>query len=350
MTIFNNIFIIGLGLIGGSFARALKKYNSQQIIGAYDKNYDNLSLAKLQKTIDYTIDLQANKTSISDIDLIVISTPLSTYNQIFRQINHIISKNTIVIDLGSVKNFAIPKNIKNFIPCHPIAGLHQSGFEYSDEKLFDNKQIIICRDQQKLKDDRILSLFKSLNLKYCFMDSVKHDKIYALISHLPQFLSFLFLDLTPKDLNINDSFYKSFRLNKSNPEIWADVFKLNEVNIGNYYIDFFDNLKNNIDNINNCAVILDKINFYHKKYDNLLEKSVVDEKFFCYNFKSIFFRVLMVISYLEIKEIEDLKEYYGNGFKDFISILNIFNLNQEILISEMKKSQNSLQEIFKELN
>ncbi len=347
---FKNIFIIGLGLIGGSLAKALKKQNPKQIIGAFDQDQNTIKLALNQKIIDYG---QISLEKIDqEIDLIVICTPLSSYQNIFDRLVQLNKTNSTIIDFGSVKNFKIPKKLTNFIPCHPLTGSHLSGFENSQQDLFANSLMIICKQDSFLKNNHLINLFSTLKLNCQFMSCKEHDQIFALTSHLPQFLSFLILQSADKitEINKSNSFYKALRLDKSDPKIWHDIFKSNERNIEKYYLEFFDNFSKNIFKLTDNLTILNKINFFYKKYQAFCSYENLDEQLFYDNFVNLFLRVIIVISFLEIKDLKKFENFIGNGFKDFISILQIAQLNPNKIGMLIDKNLQNFQKIFNSLN
>lgn len=336
--LFEKTLIVGLGLIGGSFAKALHQHKISKEIFAFDLDLEAIDLAKN----DGIIDGGADNLALLDkkFDFIVIATPLSVYEEIFDEISNYISPKTIIIDLGSLKNFIteiLPKNLeRNFIGCHPIAGSEKIGFENSDAELFLNKKFIICKDSKNdsAMIQKVEDLVKIIGCNVDFLDTKKHDEIYALVSHLPQFLSFLTKEFSPK--NIKDEFLKTaFRLDDSDPEIWADIFELNEENMEEFYVKFFDNLEKNI----NVTPSSEKAEF-----------NVTDIEFFETNFAAIFFRALVVKSYLEIPEIKTLKTYAGSGFRDFASIINILNYDPEKLKNLIQKNQRKITKIFDSLS
>ncbi len=247
--IFQKTLIVGLGLIGGSFAKALRQHKISAEIFAFDLDLESIDLAKNDGVINGGADnfLMLEHT----FDLIVIAAPLAAYEEIFAEISEAISPKTIVIDLGSLKNFIteiLPKNLaQNFVACHPIAGSEKNGFENSDAQLFLGKKFVICptakNDLEAVK--KVENLAKEIGCSVELVDAKKHDEIYALVSHLPQFLSFLTKEFSPK--NIKDEFFKTaFRLDDSDPEIWADIFELNDENMEKFYVEFFDALEKEI--------------------------------------------------------------------------------------------------------
>lgn len=310
---FSKTLVIGLGLIGGSFAKALRQHKISEKIYAYDLDPDALEAAMKSGVIDDFVMLDDE---LSDFDFIVLASPLSTYEKLIAALKNKIAKDAVIIDLGSIKNLTIKKKLgANFIPCHPIAGSDKTGFENSDAALFTAKKFIICPencDEKSLK--KVVEVAKEISSEVEFLEAKKHDEIYALVSHLPQFLSFLTKDFSPKKLT-NEFLKTAFRLDNSNPEIWNDIFKLNENNLEKFYLEFFDNLEKNIKTPNHSPLTT---------YDlPLTTHDLLDP--------NILFRVLVVKSYLEIKQIESYKNYAGSGFRDFTSIIAVLNSDPEKL-------------------
>lgn len=337
--IFNKSLIIGLGLIGGSFAKALRKNDVSAKIYAFDQDPDSLEKAIKSGVIDDFIMLDEK---ISDFDFIVLATPLSAYKKIFETIDGKISPQAIIIDLGSLKNPVlkiVPKNLRpNFIACHPIAGSEKTGFENSDAELFLGKKFIICpenSDQNALK--KVEEVVKKIGANFEVLEAKKHDEIYGLVSHLPQFISFLTKDLSPK--KITDDFFKTaFRLDNSDAEIWGDIFKLNDENLEKFYLEFFDHLEVAVKNPQNLK--------------NTTETTLkeFDEKFFEENFAAIFFRAIIVASYLQISEIKNFQNYAGSGFRDFTSIAAILNYEPEKLEKLIQKNRSQILKNFNSLS
>lgn len=347
---FNTIFIIGLGLIGGSFARLIKNNNKSLKIIAHDLDKESLAEALKDKVIDGVFDLKKdNINNLPVIDLIVIATPISSYSAIFDNIN-LINKDAKVIDLGSVKNFKFKNTPKNFTPCHPIAGSEKSGFENSNFELFSNSKLIVCKKEQNLDQD-LKAFFVKNSLKIEYLDAKTHDEIYGLISHLPQFLSFLLSDFVPK--NLDNSFKKPFRLIESDPKMWQDIFNFNQSSLEKYYNVFFENLDKNLALLKNRSQIENLLTYSDKlriENNDSFNNYNFNEKFFEDNFDVIFFHFLVVISYLEIEQIKLFKNYHGNGFRDFTSLINLLDFDHEKIINLAEKNSGKINKIFKEIS
>lgn len=348
--IFNKILVIGLGLIGGSFAKACFKNKLCEEIYACDLDIESIEEAK---KLNIVKNLTLLEEDLADFELIILATPLRFYNEIIKKISNKISQKAIIIDLGSIKNLEIKNKIlplnlrKNFIPCHPIAGSEKVGFLNSDANLFFEKKFIICPENCDLVAlEKVENLLIRIGGKIEKLDAKKHDEIYALVSHLPQFLSFLTVEFSAK--KITDNFFqKTFRLNNSDPEIWQDIFKLNEKNLEKFYLKFFENLERNIFS---CT----KANFLQNKKHLIDFLEISDENFdinfFEENFVAIFFRFLVVISYLEIKEIKEYQKYSGSGFKDFSSIIAILNFDNIKINDLIVQNHQKITKIFNSIS
>jgi len=346
-TIFSKTLIIGLGLIGGSFAKALRQNKISEKIFAFDLDLEAIDFAKNIQAIDGGAD---NFLMLDEnFDLIVIATPLLSYEEIFDEIATNILPKTTIIDLGSLKSFIaeiLPKNlIANFIGCHPIAGSEKIGFENSDSKLFLDKKFIICPTSKNdpLSIKKIENIAKEIGCNVDIIEPKKHDEIYALVSHLPQFLSFLTKEFSPK--NIKDEFFKTaYRLDFSSPEIWSDIFELNDANMEKFYIEFFENLEKEIS--------LFKADSSISTANNALPdfiKTGDDLTFFEENFAEIFARAFVVKSYLNLPQINDFKKYAGKGFEDFSSIISIFNYEEILLADLVSKNRKKIIKILNSL-
>ena len=344
--IFKRVLVIGLGLIGGSFAKAIKSSFPNNQIFAFDFDIDAIELAKKEGVIDGFCLLEDD---LSEFDLIVIACPLASYSDIFKKLaNSNLSQHAVIIDLGSLKSFIgkiLPSKIKTqFIGCHPIAGSDKTGFVNSSQNLFLDKKFIICSEN---KNAQLLNLIAKIGGKTEFLDAKKHDGIYALVSHLPQFLSFLVKEFSPK--NLTPEFFKNaFRLDNSSPEIWQDIFKLNEKNLEKFYFEFFDNLEKNINSFDGKNLDFWR-NLEAQKIKNNQTISI-DQKFINDNFASIFFRYLVVLSYLQIAEIKNYQGFAGSGFQDFTSIAEIVKCDIANFPDLIAKNKNKINQFFNSLS
>jgi len=250
----NNVFVIGVGLIGGSLCLDLKKIFPEIKIHGIDISEDSLDLAIKLNLIDHKSGFEA----LNIADLVLIATPVDIANNIIIDVLDIINEKTLVIDFGSTKNNICDKvtdhrNRRNYLASHPIAGTEFSGPESAFSGLFNDKTIILCdtekTDQKLLKTAE--DIFNSINMNIRYMDSLSHDKHIAYVSHLSHISSFMLgktvMDKEKNENNIFDmagsGFESTVRLAKSSPEMWAPIFKLNKDNIIESLDEYILNLK-----------------------------------------------------------------------------------------------------------
>ena len=255
------IGIIGLGLIGGSIALKLKEVNNKIIIYGFDQNTDSLDYS-LKNNI---IDKRFNPDSLIGFDYIFLAIPVESIKKQLKIILDKISKETLVIDLGSTK-YQICNSVKthnnrsNFLAAHPIAGTEFSGPLAAQKDLFNNKVMILC-ETENTNTSLLLSaieIFKKLGMTIKTMDSLEHDKHIAYVSHLSHISSFMLgktvMDKEDDEQTIYDmagsGFESTVRLAKSSPEMWSSIFIENKNNI-------IESLEEYILNINNFKKLIE---------------------------------------------------------------------------------------------
>ena len=192
---FNEITIIGPGLIGASIGQAIKKKKLCKNIVGIDLSKKNLNDALKLNAIDEArlkIDVK-----IQNSPIIFICTPVRSVDKILEKISFYSKKNQIVTDVGSVKRIFSKKtlnhNNKKFslVPAHPIAGTEHSGAKNSDKNLFKNKWCIITPVGKIDKSVKLISeIWKIIGMKISYMKMGEHDKIMSMTSHLPHLIAF----------------------------------------------------------------------------------------------------------------------------------------------------------------
>ena len=257
-----NIYIVGVGLIGGSFAIELRDiFNNSNIIGI-DTSAQNLKIAK-QKNI---IDSHAEINGITNPFMIIIAVPVKAIIKILPKIFEFILPETLVVDFGSTK-LSICKNIQthklrsNFLAAHPIAGNEFSGPNAAVKGLFTNKTMIICENNKTNNKlvNLAINIFKDLKMNISFMDPESHDKHIAYVSHLSHISSFMLgktvIEEGKNEKNIFDmagsGFESTVRLAKSSPKMWTDILEDNKLNITEALDDYIYNLNKTRELINN---------------------------------------------------------------------------------------------------
>ena len=249
----NNVFVIGVGLIGGSLCLDIKKIYPKVKIYGIDSSVDNLDLAVKLNLIDFKTSLD----NLNKADLVLISTPVDVANKIIIDVLNNINSKSLVIDFGSTKTNICSKVInhkkrKNYLASHPIAGTEFSGPKAAFLGLFSNKTIILC-DCEKTDTNLLTTaenIFRSMQMNIRYMDSFSHDKHIAYVSHLSHISSFMLgktvMDKEKNENNIFDmagsGFESTVRLAKSSPEMWAPIFELNKENIVESLEEYIVNL------------------------------------------------------------------------------------------------------------
>ena len=248
-----HISIIGVGLIGGSFALDLKRLIPGVSICGIDHNEKHLTEALELGIIDKIADLE----SVRSADLVVLALPVNAAINVLLQVLELISDQTIVIDMGSTKQaickaVAIHPKRANFLATHPIAGTEFSGPSAALTGLFKNKTNIICELEKTSTalSTQVIALFETMGMHIRYMTAVDHDKHIAYVSHLSHISSFM-LGKTVIDKEKNESdifdmagsgFESTVRLAKSSPAMWTPIFEQNKENVIETLTEYIQNL------------------------------------------------------------------------------------------------------------
>lgn len=230
--------LIGVGLIGGSFALDLKQRGLVQTVIGIDLNQQNLRDALALGVIDRASS-QIDADSIRNADMVLIATPVSTLPDICATIAPHLSEHTIVSDVGSTKQSALnaycqalPHHLPHCIAAHPIAGSDKSGAVAAHTGLFKQKKLILCPHEQQNPDDlnKIETLWQAIGAEVHHMSAERHDSIFAAVSHLPHLFAFSYVHqmLDNPDgaeyLSFAGSGFRDFtRIAASHPQMWTDI-------------------------------------------------------------------------------------------------------------------------------
>ena len=257
----NSIVIIGLGLMGGSVAKALKNKNPDISISAFDHNNSALDLALDVGIIDQKISTleEINQLTSDDVDIIIIAVPVIESLKVFDAINGLFNSEITITDTASAKllisnhleeNYSSPTNI---ILSHPMAGSHNTGVGYADEAMFSNKKVLIT-ELLNPKDHcmkLVTDLWEGLGATVFKIDPVRHDEIMSYASHLPHVISYAVLNSIMKNSNKDITTFsagglKDFvRIAGSDPKMWTDIFLSNKESI----LKAIDAYKDSLDEI-----------------------------------------------------------------------------------------------------
>lgn len=246
--------MIGIGLIGGSFAIDIKNKYPETVIHGISRKDETLN-----KAIDLKlIDKKATLEDVKHADLVIISIPVDATVKMLPTILDKIGDNTLVLDAGSTKEEICkvvedhPKR-RNFLACHPIAGTEKSGPTAAIPNLYVGKTNIICEVEKttfKLQE-KALKLFTEIGMRIRYMDPVSHDKHIAYVSHLSHISSFMLgKTVIEKERNEKDifdmagsGFASTVRLAKSSPAMWTPIFKQNKENVIESLEEYINNLQ-----------------------------------------------------------------------------------------------------------
>ena len=238
--IINNISILGLGLIGGSFAKAVKHADKNISISAFDKP-EILKKALQEKVINKEL---VSSDDALNSDLILIAMPIEQSLEVFRELSPKLKQNQIISDLCSVKGIFADewKTLKSkgkYFGAHPMTGKEKSGYDNSDLLLYENSVFIICTENEN--DDILKSYVDFIKLtgaRIVLLDAHQHDKITAHVSHLPQLLSVLLMNqVNNKKDNISmldfaaGGFRDMTRIASSDFRIWEYIIRYNKTDI-----------------------------------------------------------------------------------------------------------------------
>ena len=268
--------IIGLGLMGGSFALDFKSIYPKSKIFGFDKSKKNENRALELGLIDELITLE----QISKVDVVLVAIPVDKSLEELPKILNSVNKDTLVFDVGSTK---LPiceallnhPNRKNFLATHPMAGTEFSGPNAAVEGLYLNKNNIVCEIEKTNPKiyKKALRIFKMLNMNIIKMDSKSHDVHVAYVSHLSHISSFMLgktvIEKEKNEKNIFDlagsGFESTVRLAKSSPATWTPIFLQNKNNLVlaiNEYISNLNQIKEMIEenNYSTLSSILNNTN------------------------------------------------------------------------------------------
>lgn len=246
--------IIGIGLIGGSFARDLRKVQPAMTLLGIDRNTGHL-----QRAIELgLLDAKAEWEDLKTADLVLVSIPVNSLAVELPHILNHVGEETLVFDAGSTKveicqSVTDHPNRRNFLACHPIAGTEFTGPDAAVSGLFEGKTNIICEVEQTAFriQERALELFRQMGMRIRYMNPIAHDRHIAYVSHLSHISSFMLgKTVIEKEKNERDifdlagsGFESTVRLAKSSPAMWTPIFEQNRANVLETLDEYIANLQ-----------------------------------------------------------------------------------------------------------
>ena len=235
-----NIGIIGLGLMGGSLAKAVKRYGISKKVYGFTNSEKNKKEIEELGLVDELVDLETLK-KVSDV--IILSIPVDAIISMFPNFLDINEKTTI-IDMGSTKEYIV-KNIptkirKNFVAAHPMTGTEKNGPKAAIDNLYEGKTVVLCdlEDNENMHVNKAFKIFQEIGMRIVVMNSHEHDVNACYISHLPHLISFGLANTVMSHQNPKEiialaagGFKDMSRIAKSCPRMWGDIFKQNRENM-----------------------------------------------------------------------------------------------------------------------
>ena len=269
---FKKVLIIGCGLIGSSILRAINSKKLSKKTFVLEKSKSNIS--KIKKIKSNCKFIKSINSEISDVDLVIICTPMSQYKKIIQRLNKSLKAGCLITDVGSTKQNIIKLKNKilnkkfNWISSHPIAGSEVSGPEYGNKNLFLNKWCVIIKEKkQNLKKTNLIKKFwEKIGSKIILMNAVNHDKIFSITSHLPHLIAYNLIKTaqdSQKMLRKNLIQYSAgglrdfSRIAASNEVMWRDIFFNNDniIKAINLFTKNLNSFKKIIQNKNNKKLL-----------------------------------------------------------------------------------------------
>ena len=239
---FEQLGLIGCGLMGGSFAMAMKRAGLVKRVVGYSKSPSTTERARQMGVID--VEAPSALLPVSGADIVLLAVPVAATEATFKAIRHLVTANMLVMDVGSTKRDVVDAarrvlrdHVGSFVPAHPIAGKEVSGVEHADPELYQGRQVILTPvdKTQPAHLKRAQDLWEAMGCNVHQMSPESHDAAFAAVSHLPHLIAFALMHgiLHQKDgkefLSLGGPGFKDFtRIAASDPKMWRDVLLANK--------------------------------------------------------------------------------------------------------------------------
>ena len=234
---FEQLGLIGCGLMGGSFALALKRAGLVKRVVGYSKSPSTTERARLMGVID--VEAPSALLAVSGADIVLIAVPVAATEATFKAIKHLVTDKMLVMDVGSTKREvidagrrALREQIGSFVPAHPITGKEVSGVDNADPDLYVGRQVILTPIERTLtvQLQKAVDVWTALGCRVLKMSPEQHDAAFAAVSHLPHLISFALMNAISgqpqgKDyLSLAGPGFRDFtRIAASDPKVWRDI-------------------------------------------------------------------------------------------------------------------------------
>ena len=238
---FNQLGVIGCGLMGGSFALALKRAGLVKRVVGYSKSPSTTERAKKLGVID--VAAESALLAVSGSDIVLIAVPVAATETTFKAIRHLVEPGVLCMDVGSTKRDVVDaarrvlrERIGSFVPAHPIAGKESSGIQNADAELYRGRQVILTPLPQTDPEltQKATDVWSAIGAQVLKMTPENHDAAFAAVSHLPHLLAFAYFSSVVNQpagrdfLSLAGPGFRDFtRIAASSPEIWRDILVAN---------------------------------------------------------------------------------------------------------------------------
>ena len=238
---FNQLGIIGCGLMGGSFALALKRAGLVRRVVGYSKSPSTTDRARRLGVID--IEAESALLAVSGSDIVLLSVPVAATEATFKAIRHLVEPGVLVMDVGSTKRDVVDaarrvlrERVSSFVPAHPIAGKELAGIQHADAGLYSGRQVILTPLPQNPPElvQKATDVWSAIGAQVLKMTPENHDAAFAAVSHLPHLLAFAYFSAVTKQpsgrdfLSLAGPGFRDFtRIAASDPSVWRDILVAN---------------------------------------------------------------------------------------------------------------------------
>jgi prephenate dehydrogenase len=238
---FEQLGLIGCGLMGGSFALALKRAGLVKRIVGYSKSPSTTERARQMGVID--VEAPSALLAVAGADVVLLAVPVAATEATLKAIRHLVTDKMLIMDVGSTKRDVIDSarrvlrdHIGCFVPCHPVTGKEVSGVEHADADLYVDKQVILTPVDRTnpVQLEKAVQLWDALGCRVMRMTPDAHDAAFAAVSHLPHLIAFALINAIATQeqgrdfLTLAGPGFRDFtRIAAGDPKVWRDILLAN---------------------------------------------------------------------------------------------------------------------------